>query len=133
MREAVLDTSFLLGIFEKERALSLEDVKRLLGRRVVMVTLRPCVEEARALASWEARALLGSLSSLGVQVRDSPLSEGDRALLEYVSEEPDRRVLVTLDLGLRKAALERGLSVVSLRAGKRLILEEPGRVVEDTV
>jgi len=133
LREAVLDTSFLLGIFEKERALSLEDVKRLLGRRVVMVTLRPCVEEARALASWEARALLGSLSSLGVQVRDSPLSEGDRALLEYVSEEPDRRVLVTLDLGLRKAALERGLSVVSLRAGKRLILEEPGRVVEDTV
>ena len=133
MKEAVLDTSFLLGIFEKERALSLEDVKRLLGQRVVMVTLRPCVEEARTLANWKARALLGNISSLGIQVRDSPFSEGDRALLEYVSEEPDRRVLVTLDLGLRRAALERGLSVISLRAGKRLILEEPGRVIVDTV
>lgn len=127
-RELVLDTSFLLGIFEKKVPVSLSHLLDLVpGAR--LVTLTSCLGELRAKAEERdpaARSVLSSLSALGVEVRESS-GPADEAIVEYSSARAGSRVVVTLDNALKNRCLERGVPVVYLRAGKRLILEDPAK------
>jgi len=130
-RELVLDTSFLLGIFEKKIPISLSHLMDLVPG-AALVTLSPCLEELREKAgsgSPAARAALNSLSEIGVAVREAE-ELADEAIVEYASAGPGRRVVVTLDNALKNRCLERGVPVVYLRAGKRLVLEDPAKFRE---
>ncbi len=127
-RELVLDTSFLLGIFEKKIPLSLSHLLDLIPR-ARLVTLSSCLEELRVKAEDgdpAARSALNSLSGMGIQVRESA-GPADEAILEYSSSGAGSRVVVTLDNALKNRCLERGVPVVYLRAGKRLVLEDPAK------
>ncbi len=127
-RELVLDTSFLLGIFEKKVPVSLSHLFDLVpGAR--LVTLTSCLEELRIKAEERdpaARSVLSSLPALKIEVRESS-GPADEAIVKYSSTGSGSRVVVTLDNALKNRCLERGVPVVYLRAGKRLVLEDPAK------
>ena len=121
-KELVLDTSFLLGIFEKKRPLSVSHVLELVPS-ADLVTLTPCVAELELKAKEGnviAKRALQALEELGVRIVEAQ-GPADDALIEYAST--GSKIVVTLDNALKSRCLERGIPVIYLRAGKKFVLE----------
>ncbi|MCS7103673.1 MAG: hypothetical protein NZ992_07335 [Candidatus Korarchaeum sp.] len=126
MRKLLLDSSFLLGL--TEFSISMEDLLSLYPKAELLTTAS-VVSELSSLADRRARVALEVLRRYEVRVL-SYLSDADSDLLMAAKELGC--TVATLDLELRRRLLEDGVAVVYLRAGKKLVLDEPSKLAEES-
>jgi len=116
----VFDTNFLLVPFQFGVDV-FKEAERLVEERTDFVTLSPCVEELRSLASGRggdaraARAAMVLVEKLKI-IRAG--GSADRAIEDYAVKE--NAVVGTNDRRLRKKLKEKGVRVIGLRSGSRL-------------
>ncbi|MGB9631062.1 MAG: hypothetical protein ACP5KE_01150 [Candidatus Methanodesulfokora sp.] len=122
MRLVLIDSSFLLGMIQRKRRINLDEAMELVGPSK-LITLRECVDEMREKISDQKISSL--IEKLGIEVVDSGLKGNvDDSIVEFA--EKNKAIVLTLDLGLKRRLIERGIPVIYLRAGKKLILEAGG-------
>lgn len=122
MRLVLIDSSFLVGMIQRKRKINLDEAIELVGPSK-LITLRECVEEI--MRKIPDQRILPFLEKLGIEVVDSGLKgDVDDLIVEFAGK--NKAIVLTLDLGLKRRLVERGIPVIYLRAGKRLILEAGG-------
>ncbi len=110
----------------REVRISLSEISRLVGYNPEFVTLEECVEELQKLGRREP--IMNFLSRLGVEIVRSTRrhTTADEAILDFAKNE--RVIVATLDRKLKNRLLEMGVPVIYLRAGKKLVLDDPSRL-----
>jgi len=122
LRLVLIDSSFLMGMIQRKRKINLDEAIELVGPSK-LITLRECVEEI--MRKIPDQRILPFLEKLGIEVVDSGLKgDVDDLIVEFAGK--NKAIVLTLDLGLKRRLVERGIPVIYLRAGKRLILEAGG-------
>jgi len=122
LRLVLIDSSFLVGMIQRKRKINLDEAIELVGPSK-LITLRECVEEI--MRKIPDQRILPFLEKLGIEVVDSGLKgDVDDLIVEFAGK--NKAIVLTLDLGLKRRLVERGIPVIYLRAGKRLILEAGG-------
>jgi len=125
-RYLILDTSFLMALGDL-RFLSLEDLLRLYPK-ASFVTTKSVVKELENLIGSrrgvQARISLEILSKYGVRVFEDYDGEADDDVLELAMKLKNAAV-ATFDLELKERLLRMGIPVIYLRAGKKLVLDDP--------
>ncbi|MCD6348558.1 MAG: hypothetical protein J7L91_02925 [Candidatus Korarchaeota archaeon] len=125
-RYLILDASFLMALGDL-MFLSLEDLLRLYPK-ASFVTTKSVVKELENLIGSrrrvQARISLEILSKYGVRVFEDYDGEADYDLLELAMKLKNAAV-VTFDLELKERLLRIGIPVIYLRAGKKLVLDDP--------
>lgn len=127
MRKLLLDSSFLLGL--TELSLSMEDLLSLYPRAELLTTAS-VVRELSSLGDRRAKVSLEILRRYGVRVLEAYSSNTDDDILRAAKELGCS--VATLDLELRKKLSEEGITVIYLRAGKKLVLDEPSKLSEES-
>ena len=122
----ILDASFLMALGDL-MFLSLEDLLRLYPK-ASFVTTKSVVKELENLIGSrrrvQARISLEILSKYGVRVFEDYDGEADDDVLELAMKLKNAAV-VTFDLELKERLLRIGIPVIYLRAGKKLVLDDP--------
>jgi rRNA-processing protein FCF1 len=109
-------------MIQRKRRINLDEAMELVGPSK-LITLRECVDEMREKISDQKISSL--IEKLGIEVVDSGLKGNvDDSIVEFA--EKNKAIVLTLDLGLKRRLIERGIPVIYLRAGKKLILEAGG-------
>ncbi len=125
-RYLILDASFLMALGDL-MFLSLEDLLRLYPK-ASFVTTKSVVKELENLIGSrrrvQARISLEILSKYGVRVFEDYDGEADDDVLELAMKLKNAAV-VTFDLELKERLLRIGIPVIYLRAGKKLVLDDP--------
>ncbi len=127
MRRLLLDSSFLLAL--TELSLSMEDLLSLYPRAELLTTAS-VVREISGLSDRRARVALEVVRSYGVRILEAYSGDADSDLLRAAREQGC--AVATLDLELRKRLLEEGVAVIYLRAGKKLVMDDPSRLIEES-
>jgi hypothetical protein len=111
-----------MGMVQRKKRINLDEAVELVGPSK-LITLRECVDEVRR--KIPDQKILPILEKLGIEVVDSDLKGYvDDLIVEFA--EKNKAVVLTLDLELKRRLVERGVPVIYLRAGKKLILEAGG-------
>ncbi|RDD53241.1 MAG: hypothetical protein BA066_05455 [Candidatus Korarchaeota archaeon NZ13-K] len=126
MRRLLLDASFLMAL--TELTLSMEDLLALYPRAELLTTAS-VVEELRS-AGRRARVALEVLRSYGVKILSSESDDADDDLLRCAKRMGC--AVATLDLELRRRLLKEGITVIYLRAGKKLVVDDPSKLTEES-
>lgn len=132
MRYLVLDTSFLMALSEL-RSLSLKDVERLYPD-AILVTTGSVISELRELLRRK-RKVSASVAIQVVEKHNIKVFEEYRGNADDDIVKLARKVgatVVTFDLELRRRLLREGIPVIYLRAGRKLVLEDPLRLSKES-
>ena len=128
MRKLLIDSSFLLGLMELP--MSMEELISLYPKATLLTTASVFNELNKiARSDRRARVALEILRNYGVKVLQSYSSNPDDDLLRAAKEL--NCAVVTLDLELRRKLLEQGITVIYLRAGKKLVIDDPSKLSEE--
>ncbi|MEM0268021.1 MAG: hypothetical protein QXR35_02245 [Candidatus Korarchaeum sp.] len=128
MRKLLLDSSFLLGL--TELPISMEDLLSLYPRAELLTTAS-VVRELSSIRDKRARVSLEVLRKYGVRILETYSSNTtDDDILKAAKELGC--AVATLDLELRRKLSAEGVAVIYLRAGKKLVLDEPSKLAEES-
>ncbi len=129
-RLLVIDTSVLLAIFERQVSFDLSSVIEMAHPSKTIV-LSSCMDEIRRklrsgsqMEKLVASSIIEALKRLGVK-EERALKACDEAIVEFCQDKKGV-IVATFDIELKKKLLDKGIPVIYLRAGKKLMLEEPG-------
>ncbi len=122
----MLDTSIIACSLKKEVKISLSEISQLVGYNPKFVVLEECVKELQKLCKKEP--VINFLSKLGVEIIQSERKHAtaDEAILDFARSE--RVIVATLDRKLKNRLLEMRVPVIYLRAGKKLVLDDPSHL-----
>ncbi len=121
----VLDTNFLLLLFEKKIDLEVE-IERLLGEPHFFVVLKQCIDELQEMAKHSRKFSLASKGVIALIEKKKFKTEThfqgapDDAMLEYCVAE--NAVLCTLDADLRRKAKKLRVKTIFLRGNSHLAM-----------
>jgi rRNA-processing protein FCF1 len=111
-----------MGMVQRKRRINLDEAMGLVGPSKLIV-LRECIDEVRR--KIPNQKILPILEKLGVEIIDSNLKGPvDDLIVEFA--EKNKAIVLTLDLELKRRLVDRGIPVIYLRAGKKLVLEAGG-------
>ncbi len=131
-RYIVLDTSFLMALTEL-RFLSLGDLRkfypnaRLITTKSVVKELESFLKGKRRIA---ASVALQVIEKHGISVDGRYCGEADDDIMALAKELG--AVVATFDLELKERLLKEGVPVIYLRAGKKLVLDDPLRLSKES-
>ncbi len=132
MRYIILDTSFLMALAEL-RFLSLSDLTRFYPN-ARLITTRSVIKELESFLKGKRRVsasvALQVIERHGVLVEEGYGGEADEDLIALAKELGG--VVATFDLELKERLLSEGIPVIYLRAGKKLVLDDPLRLSKES-
>ncbi len=132
MRYIVLDTSFLMALTEL-RFLSLSDLRKFYPN-AKLITTKSVVKELESFLGGgrrvSASVALQVIERHGIIVDEKYRGEADEDLIALAKELG--AVVVTFDLKLKERLLREGIPVIYLRAGKKLVLDDPLRLSKES-
>ncbi len=132
MKYIVLDTSFLMALSEL-RFLNLGDLTRFYPN-ARLITTKSVVKELKGFLRGKRKAAasvaLQVIEKHNVVVDERYCGEADEDIIALAKELG--AAVATFDLELKERLLEGGIPVVYLRAGKKLVLDDPLRLSKES-
>ena len=132
-RYIVLDTSFLMALSEK-KSISLDDLFRLYPK-AKLVTTKSVISEIKGHLDGkrrsQARISLEIVERYNIGIFEDYDGSADEDVLKLSKELGKGAVVVTFDLELKERLLDLGIPVIYLRAGKKLVFEDPLRLSKE--